>query len=58
MPMMQHLQISLFFTLLPLLNKPLEIHIHIYLFVKYLVCLHYLGCVSGYVLGQLSFKCN
>jgi len=58
MLVMQYLQVSLFFTLLPLLNRPLEIHNKKYLFVRYLVCLHYLGCVSGYVLGQFSFKCN
>ncbi len=22
------------------------------------MCLHYLGCVSGYVLGQFNFRCN
>ncbi len=53
-----YLQVSFFNTLLPLPNRPLEIHNQKYLFARYLVCLHYLGCVSGYVLGQFSFRCN
>jgi hypothetical protein len=53
-----YLQVSIFFTLLPLLNRPLEIHNKKYLFARYLVCLHDLGCVNGYVLDQSSFKCN
>jgi hypothetical protein len=58
MPVMQYLQVNLLFSLLPLLNRPLEIHNQKYLFVRYLVCSHYLGCVSGYVLGQFSFRYN